>query len=72
MHGVAHQASDFVNVELFHKLTAMRLHGLDRQVQVARDFLGTLTFSNELQHFAGAVPSTIRMFSVLSSLDEPS
>ena len=38
--GIAHQAGNIVQVQLFHQLGAVALHRFDTDIQAPRNFLG--------------------------------
>src|SRR5438105_15584369 len=50
--GVAHQPGDLVDVELLHDPVAVRLCGLEADVEKSRDRFGGLAFGNQLQDLA--------------------
>src|SRR5256885_16945552 len=47
----AHQSRHVANLQPVHDLRAMRLNGLDRELQVKGDFLGAAAFGDELEDF---------------------
>src|SRR5690606_23048746 len=48
-HGVAHQAGDVAGVQFAHQAVAVGFHGLDGEVEQARDFLAGVAFGDELE-----------------------